>query len=65
MNKPRTDTRSTTVVRTVCKLFDETGDYATAMNILSSHVSVAVAFRVLFHPEKRRRLDPAPVTPRL
>jgi len=53
---PRTDTRTAVIVNTVCKLFDKTGNYATSMNILSQYVSVAVATRVLNHPELRRPL---------
>lgn len=52
---PRTDLRTAIVVKTVCKLYDETGDITTAMKILARYVTPAVIDRVLQHPDQRRR----------
>jgi hypothetical protein len=51
----RSDLRTTTIVNTVCKLYDETGDITKAMAILAKYVSISVMDRVLLHPELRRQ----------
>jgi hypothetical protein len=53
----RSDSRTAKIVDLVCKLCDETGDFVASLTILTKHVPVSVADRVLFFPEKRRAVS--------
>lgn len=56
MTISRSDLRTAIIVKTVCRLYDETGDITTAMKILAKYVPLSVMDRVLLHPEQRRRV---------